>query len=163
MQHAKNCHQPVKKAGSISLGGEINRASYRPSGFHSARNYPEKLIKNLTLPPDELGVYAGYYGCSSWEKFSTFFPQSMDRVQIKKAVEQAFKNPIEKGKFIVIGQADNGMKIKIIFKKRLDGTFETKSAFPLYKGEIDSKKFIQQLGRSKEVYHRVDLEGFLKE
>ena len=127
--------------------------SGRPGGFHVESSYPGKLIEKRSLPADEHGIYAGFYEHGNWEKFSTFFPKNMNRVEVKRAIEEAFQNPIFKKNFSVIGQTSNGMKIKIVFKKY--GTeIRVHSAFPLYKGQEDFSALIKSLGREESVYKK---------
>ena len=130
---------------------ETAKKTHEPKGFHTEQNYPGKLIEKLCLPADENGIYAGFYEHGNWEKFSTFFPKNMDRIAIKKTIEEAFLNPISKGEFSVIGKSKGGIKIKIVFAK--DGnTLTARTAFPLYKGSEEVMEHIKTLGRNKRAY-----------
>ena len=128
---------------------EENKKTLEPKGFHFEKSYEGKLIEKLTLPPDEFGIYAGYYEHGDWWKFSTFFPKNLNRIQIKEKIEQAFKKPIEKGNFCVIGTTNENLKIKIVFARSHDGSTRIVSAFPLYKGDPDIMKHAQSLGLNK--------------
>ncbi len=117
--------------------GEINRRG-KPTGFHSRpggidpRN--ARLVKIMS-PPDRSGVYTARVEIRDlktgrWKrKFSSFFPDSMDRKEVIEAVLHAWKHRRRGMKNPWRGPSGHGFLIQGYTTRR--GGINT--AFPIYR------------------------------
>ncbi len=124
--------------------GEVKKSNKKPSGLHTEINCKGLLVHGKQLPPDQFGVYGGFYKRNGVEKYSTFFPKHLDEQAICNLLEEAFNNPVMKGHDFVIGKTKLGMEIKIVFEN-FNNIFQVKTAFPAYKGEFNRMKLIKMI------------------
>jgi hypothetical protein len=128
--------------------GEIRLKDGRPKGLHYELSAPSRLAAHLALPPDNFGVYAGYYQEGNWLKYSSFFPQKWSHHQVKNKIIEAFKNPQYKEPAAVVGKTSEGLLIKVAFKRDYQKNCIALTAYPLYKNDNNVSKFMQMLGHN---------------
>ncbi len=142
----------TKKSARHLHKGDLARKTNKPTGRHTERHCPGSVINGLSLPADKHGVYAAYYKRGNWAKLSTFFPKELSTNQIRRSLEQAYKNPIIKGPGEITGKTNSGMLIKICFAKDRQGKVYVVTAYPLYKGIDDKNALIKALGQTDAVF-----------
>src|SRR5690625_5135504 len=114
--------------GHIFLG-EINKRK-NAVGYHHESMMGGKIIPGTKTPPDKNGVYMAKVEIKGVKKKpnSSFFPEHWDRVDVLKAVGEAFENKKHLGRGIYEGETSSRMRIRMYLQD--DGTIAT--AFPKY-------------------------------
>jgi len=116
--------------------GEIN-ARGKPVGFHSrpgGRDPAHARLKKILGPPDSSGVYTALVEIYDprehrWkQKFSTFFPDSMSRKEVIKAILHAWRHRETNRSQPWRGPSGKGFQIQGYTNRR--GNINT--AFPVY-------------------------------
>ena len=127
--------------------GDVDLITGRPGGLHSEACSNVEFVVGKILSKDQHGIYGGFYKKGRWEKYSTFFPKNLDEQSICNLLEEAFHNPVVKNTSWIIGEAKNGMRIKIVFKKNTKGIVCVNAAYPLYEGIDDIQNLLARLQR----------------
>ncbi|ARB36582.1 hypothetical protein JS609_01252 [Bacillus subtilis] len=109
--------------------GEINRRG-KAVGYHHESMMGGKIIPGSEKTPDKNGVYEANVEISGKRKIakSSFFPKEWNRVDVLKAIDEAYQNKKKIGANKFIGENSTGIKIEMFLNK--DGTIAT--AYPLY-------------------------------
>ncbi|WP_427340823.1 EndoU domain-containing protein [Caloranaerobacter sp. DY30410] len=107
--------------------GNINGRGL-PSGYHHANIMSKAKLSNISAP-DKFGVYKATIEMNGETKFSTFFPDSWNRVDVVDAIKDA-RSTVNNfsGAGWYTGETGAGMKIKMWLND--SGLVDT--AFPLY-------------------------------
>ncbi|QHA37874.1 hypothetical protein D5E69_20250 [Rossellomorea marisflavi] len=110
--------------------GEINRRG-KAVGYHHESMRGGKIIQGSESIPDKNGIYRAKVDIDGVEKVakSTFFPKEWNRVDVLKAIDEAFDNKKQVGPNKFKGVTSSGIKIEMYLNK--DGSIAT--AYPLYK------------------------------
>ncbi|QWI23209.1 hypothetical protein EXW34_18455 [Bacillus mycoides] len=112
--------------------GNINKVG-AAGGYHHKSMMGKGEISHIIDPPDANGVYRAKVKVGDQAKGapSTFFPDDWSRIQVLKAIEEAYGNArFQTGSSnAYIGVTSNGMKIKMF----LTPNRKIISAFPIYK------------------------------
>ncbi|MFJ7853946.1 T7SS effector LXG polymorphic toxin [Peribacillus frigoritolerans] len=111
--------------------GEINRRG-KAVGYHHESMMGGKIVPGSETRPDRNGVYRAKVVIDGVEKRakSSFFPKEWDRVQVLKAIDEAFKNKTQIGENKYSGLTSSGLQIDMYLKT--DGSVAT--AYPIYEG-----------------------------
>lgn len=92
-----------------------------------------KVIPETKTAPDKNGVYEAEVIINGKKKFvpSSFFPERWDRVDVLKAVGEAYENKqlINQKRGLYSGYTSSGIKVEM-YLNNLDGTIKT--AYPKY-------------------------------
>ncbi|KAF1681402.1 hypothetical protein BTW01_01155 [Bacillus sp. SKDU12] len=109
--------------------GEINRRG-KAVGYHHESMMGGKIIPGSEKTPDKNGVYEANVEISGKRKIakSSFFPKEWNRVDVLKAIDEAYQNKKKIGANKFIGENSTGIKIEMFLNK--DGSIAT--AYPLY-------------------------------
>lgn len=114
----------------LFLGGINHRK--KAVGYHHESMMGGRIVPGTETAPDKNGVYEANVIINGKRKEapSSFFPQHWDRVDVLKAVKEAYKNKvmISEKKRQYYGITSSGMKIEMYLNK--DGTIAT--AYPKY-------------------------------
>ncbi|WP_078433850.1 T7SS effector LXG polymorphic toxin [Metabacillus halosaccharovorans] len=112
--------------------GEINKRG-KAVGYHHESMMGGKIIPGTETKPDKNGVYRAKVEIEGVRKKATssFFPKEWDRVQVLKAIEEAFNNKRLIGDNKYSGKSESGLIIEMYLNK--DGSIAT--AYPIYKGD----------------------------
>lgn len=110
--------------------GEINRRK-KAVGYHHESMMGGRIIPGTETAPDKNGVYEANVIINGKKKKapSSFFPKHWDRVDVLKAVKEAFENKRHIGGFKYEGTTSRGIDIQMYLDE--DGIIST--AFPIYK------------------------------
>ncbi len=126
----------VKGTGKYNTGtikhiyhGEINRRG-KAVGYHHESMMGGKIIPGTEKAPDKNGVYEAKVEIDGKRKVakSSFFPREWNRVDVLKAIDEAYQNKKQIGSNKYIGDTSSGIKIEMFLNK--DGSIAT--AYPLY-------------------------------
>jgi len=114
--------------GHIFLG-EINKRK-NAVGYHHESMMGGKIIPGTKTPPDKNGVYMAKVEIKGVKKKpnSSFFPEHWDRVDVLKAVGEAFENKRDIGNGKYRASTSLGITVEVYLNK--DGTIAT--VFPKY-------------------------------
>ncbi|ENH96249.1 YqcG, partial [Gracilibacillus halophilus YIM-C55.5] len=109
--------------------GEINRRG-KAVGYHHKSMMGGKIIPGSEKIPDKNGVYEAKVEIGGKRKVakSSFFPKEWNRVDVLKAIDEAYQNKKQIGANKFIGKNSAGIKIEMFLNK--DGSIAT--AYPLY-------------------------------
>ncbi|MEG7378789.1 T7SS effector LXG polymorphic toxin [Bacillus subtilis] len=109
--------------------GEINRRG-KAVGYHHESMMGGKIIPGSEKTPDKNGVYEANVEINGKRKIakSSFFPKEWNRVDVLKAIDEAYQNKKKIGANKFIGENSTGIKIEMFLNK--DGSITT--AYPLY-------------------------------
>ncbi|MDQ0233417.1 EndoU domain-containing protein [Metabacillus malikii] len=90
-----------------------------------------KIIPGTEKRPDKNGVYMAKVEIEGVKKIadSSFFPKTWNRVDVLKAIDEAYQTKQQIGPNKYKGITNSGIKIEIYLNK--DGSIAT--AYPLYK------------------------------
>ncbi|WP_034323298.1 T7SS effector LXG polymorphic toxin [Bacillus zhangzhouensis] len=110
--------------------GEINKRG-KAVGYHHESMQGGKVIPGSESLPDKNGIYRAKVEIDGVEKVakSSFFPKEWNRVDVLKAIDEAYQNKQQIGPNKFKGVTSSGMKIEMYLNK--DGSIAT--AYPLYK------------------------------
>lgn len=109
--------------------GEINKRG-KAVGYHHESMMGGKIIPGTEKIPDKNGVYEAKVEIGGKRKVakSSFFPKEWNRVDVLKAIDEAYQNKKQIGANKFIGENSAGVKIEMYLNK--DGSIAT--AYPLY-------------------------------
>lgn len=133
--HGWSDHDPQVNLTHIFLG-EINRRG-KPTGFHSRPGGldPENArLERIKSPPNHVGVYTAQIAVydpnqQRWkQKFSSFFPDSMDHENVINSILHAWKNRESGRNTPWRGPSGHGFMIEGYLSRR--GGINT--AYPIY-------------------------------
>ncbi|MGG0616501.1 T7SS effector LXG polymorphic toxin [Bacillus altitudinis] len=110
--------------------GEINKRG-KAVGYHHESMQGGKIIPGSESLPDKNGIYRAKVEIEGVEKVakSSFFPKEWNRIDVLKAIDEAYQNKQQIGPNKFKGITSSGIKIEMYLKK--DGSIAT--AYPLYK------------------------------
>ncbi|WP_322786415.1 EndoU domain-containing protein [Fictibacillus gelatini] len=123
-------------AGKYNIGtmkhiyhGEINKRG-KAVGYHHESMMGGKIIPGTENVPDKNGIYKAKVEIDGVEKVakSSFFPKEWNRVDVLKAIDEAYQNKKQIGSNKYLGKTSSGIKIEMYLNK--DGSIAT--AYPLY-------------------------------
>ncbi|MGE6617515.1 EndoU domain-containing protein [Bacillus mycoides] len=123
-----------KNNGSVEhiFHGNINGKG-KAGGYHHVSMMGEGEIIQITKQPNKHGVYQAKVQVNGVVKQSesTFFPDTWDRIQVLKCINEAYQNAqfVKGTKNTYIGKSMNGMQIQMFLDK---STGRIISAFPIY-------------------------------
>ncbi|MDY0943335.1 EndoU domain-containing protein [Priestia megaterium] len=126
----------VKSEGKYNTGtmkhiyhGEINRRG-KAVGYHHESMMGGKIIPGTEKEPDKNGVYEAKVEIDGKRKVakSSFFPKEWNRVDVLRAIDDAYQNKKQIGSNKYIAETSSGIKIEMFLNK--DGSIAT--AYPLY-------------------------------
>ncbi|MGG4263798.1 T7SS effector LXG polymorphic toxin [Peribacillus simplex] len=111
--------------------GEVNRRG-KAVGYHHESMMGGKIVPGTETRPDRNGVYRATVEINGVRKNvdSSFFPKDWDRIQVLKAIEEAFNNKGQIGRNKYSTVTSSGITIEMYLKP--DGTIAT--AYPIYEG-----------------------------
>ncbi|MCM3667906.1 EndoU domain-containing protein [Mesobacillus maritimus] len=109
--------------------GEINKRG-KAVGYHHESMMGGKIIPGTESVADKKGVYRAKVEIDGVEKVakSSFFPKEWNRVDVLKAIDEAYQNKKQIGSNKYIGETSSGIKIEMYINR--DGSIAT--AYPLY-------------------------------
>ncbi|MHC1748053.1 MAG: EndoU domain-containing protein [Cellulosilyticaceae bacterium] len=106
--------------------GNINGKGL-PSGYHKSNIMSKATILDVSSP-DKFSVYRATIEINGKTKFSTFFPESWNRVDVTNAIKEAHEGIKFNKAGWYTGNNSSGMQIKMWLNDR--GLVDT--AFPIY-------------------------------
>ncbi len=106
--------------------GNINGKGL-PSGYHHNNINSQAKLSNVSAT-DKFGVYKATIEIDGRTKFSTFFPESWDRIKVLKSIKEAHSTIKSNEAGWYTGTTNEGMKIKMWISD--NGMIDT--AFPIY-------------------------------
>lgn len=98
--------------------GEINRRG-KAVGYHHESMMGGKIIPGSEKTPDKNGVYEANVEISGKRKIakSSFFPKEWNRVDVLKAIDEAYQNKKKIGANKFIGENSTGIKIEMFLTR----------------------------------------------
>lgn len=110
--------------------GEINKRG-KAVGYHHESMMGGNIIPGTEKAPDKNGVYMAKVEIDGVRKVadSSFFPKEWNRVEVLKAIDEAFQTKQQIGSNKYRGVTSSGIKVEMYLNK--DGSIAT--AYPLYK------------------------------
>ncbi|OSY00606.1 hypothetical protein S2E19_04561 [Bacillus mycoides] len=126
-EHSKTIRQTTE---GVYYHGEINKRG-KAVGYHHESMMGGKVIPGTESVPDKNGIYRAKVEIDGVEKVakSSFFPKEWNRVDVLKAIDEAYQNKKQIGPYKYKGITSSGIKIEMYLNT--DGSIAT--AYPLYK------------------------------